>query len=282
MKPKQIIIDKDVFEGTKTDVLCGFAKNNFLILPEILLYECLTTQNNKEVLIDRFEQVLLVGAHICPNIKSILNEEANNLSPYGSFVNTKTTDKTRSAYKEKIGIFSNLSEMSEYLDENIRNFLNPVEILYEEIQVNDPELSASIRKLDASSNNRLHRFRFWLQLTEQQDIHRLAIENLAGITNHPEKYCLSDKWVSWQFFRVTFAIILEYRFLRHHSPTGIKEDRAKHDLMDVEYACLLSRADCLLTRDKKLVKPLAQAAFPNKDVFSDIDDVPNEYICNWS
>ena len=81
---------------------------------------------------------------------------------------------------------------------------------------------------------------------------------------------------------MTFAIILEYRFLRHHSPTGIKEDRAKRDLKDVEYACLLSRADGLLTRDKKLVEPLAKAAFPEKDVFSDIDEVPDEYICNWN
>lgn len=282
MKPKQLIIDKNVFVATKTDVLCDFAKNNFLILPEILLYECLTTQKNKEVLLDRFEQVLLVGAHICPNIKSILNEEANNLSPYGSFVNPKTTDKIRSAYKEQNGIFYKLSEMSEYLDENIRNFLNPVEILYEEIQVNDPELSASIRQLDASSNNRLNRFRFWVQLVEQQDIHRLATENLAGITNRPEKYCLSDRWVSWNFFRVTYAVILEYRFLRNHSPTGIKENRAKHDLKDAEYVCLLSCADGVLTRDKKLVTPLAKAAFPEKDVFSDLDEVPDEYICHWS
>jgi len=232
MKPKQIIIDKNIFIGTKTDVLCDFAKNNFLILPEILLYECLTTQKNKEVLVDRFEQVLLVGAHICPNIKSILKEEANNLSPYGSFVNPKTTDKIRSAYKEKNGIFYKLSEMSEYLDENIWNFLNPVEILYEENKVNDPELSASIRQLDASASNRQNRFKFWVQLVEQQDIHRLATENLEGITNRPEKYCLSDRWVVWNFFRVKYAVILEYRFLRNHSPTGIKENRAKHDLKD--------------------------------------------------
>jgi len=282
MKPKQLILDKNVFVATKTDVLCGFAQNNFLILPEILLYECLTTQKNKEVLVDRFEQVLLVGAHICPNIKTILNKEANNLSPYGSLVNPKTTDKIRSAYKEQNGIFCNLSAMSEYLDENVSDFLNPVEKLYEEIQLNHPEVSASIGQLDASADNRLDRFRFWVQLVEQQDIHRLAMENLEGITNQPEKYCLSDRWVSWQFFRVTFAVILEYGFLRHHGPAGIKEDRAKHDLRDVEYVCLLSRADGLLTRDKKLVTPLAEAAFPDKDVFSKLDEVPDEYLCHWS
>lgn len=279
---KHLILDKSVFEATSTSKLEKFAENHFLILPEILLYECLTTQNNKEVLLNRFKQVLLVGAHICPNIKTILNEEANNLSPYGSLVNPKTTDKIRSAYKEQNGIFCNLSAMSDYLDENVSNFLNPVEKLYEEIQLNHPEVSASIRQLDACANNQLNRFRFWVQLVEQRDIHSLATENLAGITNHPEKYCLSDRWVSWQFFRVTFAVILEYRFLRHHSPTGIKEDRAKHDLKDVEYVCFLSRADGLLTRDERLVRPMAQAAFPDKDVFSSLDEVPDEYLCHWS
>jgi len=42
------------------------------------------------------------------------------------------------------------------------------------------------------------------------------------------------------------------------------------------------RADGLLTRDKKLVTPLAQAAFPEKDVFFSLDEVPDEYLCNWS
>jgi len=36
-----------------------------------------------------------------------------------------------------------------------------------------------------------------------------------------------------------------------------------------------------LTRDKKVVEPLARAAFPEKDVFSNLDEVPDEYLCNW-
>ncbi len=53
-------------------------------------------------------------------------------------------------------------------------------------------------------------------------------------------------------------------------------------LPDLEYVLLLSRADGLLTRNEKLVKPLAQAAFPKKDVFSSLDEVPEEYVCHWS
>ncbi|MGD8786803.1 MAG: hypothetical protein PVJ60_05225 [Phycisphaerales bacterium] len=57
--------------------------------------------------------------------------------------------------------------------------------------------------------------------------------------------------------------------------------RAEHDYQDMEYVLLLSRADGILTRDEKLVKPLAQAAFPEKDIFSNLDEVPEEYICHW-
>ena len=61
-----------------------------------------------------------------------------------------------------------------------------------------------------------------------------------------------------------------------------QKKHAEHDYQDMEYVLLLSRADSLLTRDKKLVKPLAKAAFPEKDVFSSLDEVPDEYLCNWS
>jgi len=280
---KQLIIDKNIFQATKTDFLCRFAENHFLILPEILLYECSTgSEENKDVLLDRFEKVRTAGGRICPNIKTMLNEEAKNLLPYGSLVNPEIGENTRLGHKKHDEISHNLREMSEYHDDNVWNFLNPTEDFYEEILSNHPELSALLRQLDASGDSRLDRFKFWLKFVEQQGVHRLAMENLAGITDYPEEYCLSDKWVSWHFIRVTFTVIHEYNFLRHHSPTGITENRARHDLRDAEYVCILSRAGGLLTRDERLVGPLAKAAFPEKDIFSSLDQVPEDYICHWS
>jgi len=68
------------------------------------------------------------------------------------------------------------------------------------------------------------------------------------------------------------------------SPNGRNsgDKRAEHDYQDMEYVLLLSRADAILTRDKKLVKPLAEAAFPDRDVFFDLDEVPDEYVCHWN
>jgi hypothetical protein len=63
----------------------------------------------------------------------------------------------------------------------------------------------------------------------------------------------------------------------------VKElEKAEHDLYDVEYVMLLSRADAILTKDEKLVGPLARAAFPQKDMFSSLEEVPESYRCDWA
>ena len=57
-------------------------------------------------------------------------------------------------------------------------------------------------------------------------------------------------------------------------------DIGKHisnDVFDIFYVSHLLHADGLITNDKDLMKPLALAAFPHKDVFSSIDDVPCRY-----
>jgi hypothetical protein len=75
-------------------------------------------------------------------------------------------------------------------------------------------------------------------------------------------------------------LYLEHFFIRE---TGDPKEltNIEHDYLDTEYVLLLSKADGLLTRDKEMVRPLAKAAFPEKDVFSDIDEVPAEYKCHW-
>jgi hypothetical protein len=43
-----------------------------------------------------------------------------------------------------------------------------------------------------------------------------------------------------------------------------------------------AKANGMITRDKKLVEPLAHAAFPEKDVFSSLKDVPVSYRRDWA
>jgi HEPN domain-containing protein len=70
---------------------------------------------------------------------------------------------------------------------------------------------------------------------------------------------------------------LEYRYLRESRPV----DKIEHDLQDMEYVSLLSRADAILSTDR-LLCDLARAAFPEKDVFSSLAEVPDSYRCDWA
>ena len=92
---------------------------------------------------------------------------------------------------------------------------------------------------------------------------------------------MSDEWVSWHFLRLYLILLMERSLLRH---TGAASGQiyVEHDLQDITYVLLLSRADGLLTWDKGLVIPLAKAAFPEKDVFSSLDEVPEEYLGDWN
>ncbi len=113
------------------------------------------------------------------------------------------------------------------------------------------------------------------------DIHKIGISVFSCLTDSPEKFCLSRNWVTWHYLRLVAVLALEYWFLRKGKGGKKELINTEHDLQDIEYVYLLSRADALLTRDKKFVKPLAQATFPDKDVFSGLDEVPEEYVCHW-
>jgi hypothetical protein len=90
----------------------------------------------------------------------------------------------------------------------------------------------------------------------------------------------SSEWISWQYVRLLNVIVMFYQSLG--AKGGFPQnERAEHDFQDMEYVLLLSRADGLLTRDKRLVKPLAKAAFPDKGVFSSLDEVPDSYRFDW-
>jgi len=78
--------------------------------------------------------------------------------------------------------------------------------------------------------------------------------------------------------RIYFAWAIEWAFKRNQSGPSFRGD-IENDFYDMEYVACLCKADGLLTRDEGLVKPLAEASFPDKQeqVFSSIDQIPNDY-----
>lgn len=278
--PKQLVIDKDVFQGTDQASLCKFVKNHCLILPEGLLYECLTDSKQKPNLSGRFEQVILAGAYICPPVRTIVFKEAQKLSPYRFLPDLEMTTGIRRAIRKKNKFFDphEIQDTYEKHCERAKTILDAASHSVETIAAQDPEI---LERAKRYQDDRSGRFRVWVESVTCGDVHKLVIEKLGHLTDTPERFCLSDGWITWHYFCFVCVLHLEYAFLRITQGETPKPIRAEHDCQDVEYVTYLSRADGLLTRDKKLVEPLARAAFPEKDVFSSLDEVPDEYLCNW-
>ncbi len=81
--------------------------------------------------------------------------------------------------------------------------------------------------------------------------------------------------------RLDIAVVHECWY-RNQTGCPLGRKRTEHDDQDIEYVLLLARADAIITADKKLVQPLARAAFPDKDVFSSLENVPESYRCDWA
>ena len=281
MLPKQLIIDKDVFQAAQTSELKEFAHNHFLILPEVLLYECLTTDRDKDVLLDRFRQVMLSGGYICPPIKTMVHKEAENLSPYPYLPDLgMTTDMRRRVRKKAISFEpSHVSEICGEHYEAVQSLLGSAKSTSERLFDERPDLVKEARKYQA---DRVKRFELWVETVRSNNIHKLVIDNLGHLTKSPDKYCLSGRWISWHYFCIVAVIHQEYVFQAIVNENTSDLTSAEHDCEDAKYVGYLSRADGILTNDKGLVIPLAQAAFPEKDIFLSLDEVPDEYLCEWT
>jgi hypothetical protein len=88
---------------------------------------------------------------------------------------------------------------------------------------------------------------------------------------------IGSDWYTWHMALLLWTWVMEWGCIRSKSGPSFEDKDISNDLYDIEYVAYLSRADGLLTRDYNLVKPLAKAAFREKDLFSCIEDVPRSY-----
>ncbi|MHC4749669.1 MAG: hypothetical protein ACYTFW_07295 [Planctomycetota bacterium] len=75
-----------------------------------------------------------------------------------------------------------------------------------------PEADKDARKLE--NYNKLNRFKLWLYNAQEYNIHKLAVEKAGHLTSSPDKYCLSEQWITWHYFRLISSLTFEYTFLR--------------------------------------------------------------------
>ena len=124
------------------------------------------------------------------------------------------------------------------------------------------------------------------EVDEGDDVGRLAkwLHNIDGMKNdtldhflgNGSNAMLADRW-EWQLLRLSLAWALELASKRNNSGPSFENYDISNDIFDIYYVSHLSQADGLVAGDKRLVRPLAMAAFPSKDVFGSIDDVSYRY-----
>lgn len=282
-KTKQIIVDKEALVGINNHDLCDFAQNHLVLGCDTLLYECATTSEAKRPdMVSRYKRLIEAGAYYCSCSVTYIKSEGKSCCPYSWFLpDLEATGQIRTGEARledaldptmTVQTFQSLSKVAKAM------FIDLSAKLKDIIDKENPDVGKKMKQLPTDGLER------YLQLFERIDacsLHQVCLDSIPDewIKDKANSYS-SPEWMSWQHIRLMDVIVQNYYYLRQEG--GVPGDtRAEHDYQDMEYVLLLSRADVLLTRDKGLVK-LAKAAFPEKDVFSSLDEVPEEYVCHWS
>jgi hypothetical protein len=119
----------------------------------------------------------------------------------------------------------------------------------------------------ADMEDRGTRLRLWVEATDKMS--RKLVE-----TSAPDMASyLTPEWYTWQNHRLRWVLGFEWAYQKAKSGSLPPYKSACHDFHDMQYVTYLTRADALITRDERLVAPLARAAFPQKCVSSDLSNV---------
>jgi hypothetical protein len=281
--PRQVVIDKNVLIGVGLDSLRDFAEDHCLLVSDTLLYECATaTKHRPEQMLDRCEKLVRAGAHYCGSHIDFVRYEGEHSEPYPPLLlDLDVTQKIRTQVRcltstKDSPQISHIEDARHQVAK--REFLDVSEELHKELASKHPEVVEVIKKWSADPSTRL---RMLFEFIDAKNLHDMAIAILSPEwIKDKSRFCMSDGWISWHYARLLLAVGDAYLHRRLiGGPRGQKS--AEHDFQDLEYALLLSRADGLLSGDKDL-RALACAAFPEKDVFSSLEEVPASYRCEWA
>jgi hypothetical protein len=275
---KHLILDKSLLRGTQTDVLCEFVKTHNVVLGGVLFYECVTTDEQRDVLLHRCRQAVLAGAVFCPSLGSIIHSEARNLKPFGSIVDSRHNVVIRETFCNDAKPYDPEAVRRWSTDE--KRFVDHVKNNIAACRKNQQALQEEKKRWgDDIVASRPERLRDRAQEVDSRNLHDVGNKFFTGITDFPERFCLSEEWLTWQFTRVFGIWFLERAYL-YQARGRMRRHDLEQDWADMGYVTLLARVDALLMHDD-LWRDIAKAAFPEKDVFSSLEEVPESYRCDW-
>lgn len=270
-----LILDKSVFHGTAKDKLIKFIKCHDVVLPYSLCVECAISQTEEKEfkdpmrLTNKLLELVKNGAYAGKPPARIVEEERSRKAAIDSLIDEKQTQIMKEAVLDEEPDLKKIRAECERAFKPIADCAQQwADQYYKTICKKEME-----KKFRAEMNNGdlVGRLGMWLEVADvmKNDI-------LDKFTASGSKTMFKDGW-EWQMLRLCNAWGTELASKRNQSGPDFENRDISNDIYDIYYVSHLSQASGLLAHDKDLVEPLAIAAFPDKDVFRSIDDVPFRY-----
>jgi|GEM_PF-6765503 len=270
-----LIIDKNVIIGTNENRLREFAKAHKVIIPHTAFLECLiSTDLVIKRLFRRIDGMIRNGANVSYQVMQIVEAEGKSLSPCKDIIDYEWSSALR-----RDGImdeqYISEHEIARRKDKNekIANDLKKMSIKV--CNKYRSRHNDKIKELRGKQKNFNERITDFFNLVNKSDTHDLAIKQFQILIKNPVLFCLSDEWLSWHYMRLLHIMALEYASKKVKGELPNIE-KIENDCMDIEYIVLLFKADGLITNDIKCGF-MAKAAFPEKYVFSSIEEASGIY-----
>ncbi len=274
---KLLILDKSVFQGTARSELVRFVKCHHVILPHALCVECAISQkgnppkNSKDPkqLVQKLLDVVKNGAYAGKSPGNIVEEERSRNAAIESLVDMKETQIMREGILDKE---SDLEKVRKECEKAFKPIIDRVQWWADKYYKNlvMKQLEKGFRE-EADEGDLVGRLKKWLQAVDgMKDV------ILGRFFGNGSNAMSKDRW-EWQMLKLSLAWGTELASIRNKSGPSFENYDISNDIFDIFYVSHLSQAGGLVAGDKNLVQPLAKAAFPSKDVFGRIDDVPNRY-----
>ena len=269
MATDRFLLDKSVFIATSAQELCSFAEKHTVILPETLFYECYTSPElSDRKLFKRLHQLLKAGTYLSYQMMQIVGDEGKNLCPCTSIIDYSWTEKLRA------NLLREEDTIAKDQIARIKNDRSKIAMAVVKLAKRSKGLESKqpgyLKEIRSLKMDRKQRFRKWIEIADQNNIHDLAVNSFRRYAIDPGQFSLSSEWLSWHYMRLMYAFSFEYSYLEAIGGCPMGE-KAENDFMDIAYLAFFAKADVLLMKDVNL--EVARVAFPNKKVYSSIHEI---------
>jgi len=268
MKRLSVIIDKNIFQpDSALQRLTDLAEYHTVIIPHILLEECLTTESDPgpRELLEKAEVLIKAGAFVSLSQGRMLEIEKESLQPLKSVIDEAATEQVRSNTIRDIEIdIQNEAEECAKCFEPLLQFVERLTRAFWKT-LSAKEYSADWRQ-PGDDNERVRRLIKWRRATCVQMKQWLGVQ-FPSIHQH-----ITNEWVTWHVIQFLVVYGIEWAFKRNQSGQSFEDFDITNDVYDLNYLSCLCLSDGLISRDRGL-REFTQALLPKKTIYTSVPEI---------